>query len=362
MHDQQDRRMTGVPRSCRRYLVLALGPLLALATLAAAAAALPGLVGAGATFPAPLYQSWALDYHKVGGTIVRYDPVGSGAGIDRIEKGEVDFGGSDAPLPPERLEAAGLLQFPVVIGGVLPVINIRGIRPGELRLTGAVLADLYLGRVRRWDDPAIAALNAGLKLPHANVTVVHRQESSGSSLLFSSYLSASSAEWRGRVGAASTLTWPVGVGAKGNEGVATVVQRTRFAIGYVEYYFARAHGLSDVALRNHAGRFVRARPDNFSAAAQAAAWPEPGLAQQLPSDAPGDLSWPITGASFILIPRVARDADRERSVLKFFDWALHSDAGSVDRLNYAPVPQALLEQLPRLWQSARDSVGRPLWP
>jgi phosphate transport system substrate-binding protein len=351
MHYQQYSPMTGI-----------LGVLLALASVCATAASGPGMVGAGATFPAPLYQSWALDYHQARGATVRYDPVGSGEGIALIQKGAVDFGGSDAPLSPEQLAAAGLLQFPVVIGGVLPVINIRGIRPGELKLTGALLADIYLGRVRRWDDPAIAALNVGLKLPHAYVTVVHRQESSGSSLLFTGYLSASSADWRDRIGAGSTLSWPVGVAAKGNEGIATVVQRTRFAIGYVEYYFARAHALSDVALRNHAGRFVRARPDNFSAAAQAAAWTDPGSAQQLPSDPPGDLSWPITGASFILIPKLSPDAERERAVLGFFAWALHRDAGAVDQLSYAPIPQVLLEQLPTLWQSARDGAGKPLWP
>ncbi len=224
--------------------------------------------------------------------------MGSGLGIQRIERRESDFGATDAPLTPQQLQAAGLVQFPVVIGGVLPVINISGVRPGELRLTGALLADIYLGRVRRWNDAAIAALNPGLRLPNSNITVVHRSEPSGSSLLWSTYLSAASEAWRGRAGASTTPAWPTGVGAPGNEGVASVVQRTRFAIGYVEYSFARAHGLSDVALRNHDGHFVRARPDNFAAAVAAADWRESALSVQLPADAAGEFSWPITGASF----------------------------------------------------------------
>lgn len=318
--------------------------------------------GAGATFPGPLYRSWAVQYRVAAGVEVRYDPLGSGLGLERVRRGEVDFGASDAPLTAAEQAGDQLLQFPVVIGGVLPVINITGIRPGEMRLTGAVLAAIYLGRVRRWNDPAIAALNPSLHLPGSNITVVHRDDASGSSLLWTSYLSQQSEEWRRRVGAGTTSAWPAGVGARGNEGVASYVQRTRYAIGYVEFYFARAHGLSDVTLRNHDGQFVRARPENFASAAAGAAWGEGEEMRQLPTDAPGALSWPVTGASFILVPRMARDATRQRAVLRFFDWALHDGARQVEQLEYTPLPQQVIDRLPALWQSLRDSAGRPVWP
>ena len=337
----------------------------AIACAAWAHAAAPSarlISGAGATFPGPLYQAWAREYQATAGIEVRYDPVGSGLGIQRIEQGEVDFGASDAALTPAQLAAAGLLQFPVVIGGVLPVINISGVRPGEMKLTGAVLGDIYLGRVRRWNDPAIVALNPSLRLPNSNITVVHRADASGSSLLWSAYLSASNDAWRVRIGASTTPMWAAGVGARGNEGVASLVQRTRFAIGYVEYYFARAHGLSDVALRNRDGHFVRARPDNFAAAAATLIGGDPDLTQQLTSDAAGEFSWPITGASFILVARVARDAEHARTVLRFFDWALHRGAGTVEQLDYAPVPAPLVARLPSRWQVIRDASDQPVWP
>jgi phosphate transport system substrate-binding protein len=361
MNDGQDRGMTAARYPWLRPGLLLIG--LAAAALAHGAPSAAGpITGAGATFPGPLYVAWAAAYRSAKGIEVRYDPVGSGLGVQRIEHGEVDFGASDAPLSPEQLQAAHLVQFPVVVGGVLPVINISGVRPGEMKLTGAVLADIYLGLIRRWDDPAIAALNPGVHLPGTHITVVHREDPSGSSLLWSAYLSGRSAPWRAHVGASVTPSWPIGVGAKGNEGVASYVQRTRFAIGYVEYYFARAHGLSDVALNNRSGTFVRARPDNFAAAMAASDWRETGLTQQLPTDAPGALSWPITGASFILVPQIAPDAARGREVLRFFDWALHDGSQNIEQLDYAPLPQGIVERLPQLWQSIEDSAARPVWP
>ncbi len=361
VHDEQDRGMTaGRYRWLQPALVL-LG--LATAALVRGAPSADGpIAGAGATFPGPLYAAWAAAYRSAKGVEVRYDPVGSGRGVQRIQHGEVDFGGSDAPLSAEQLQAAHLLQFPVVVGGVLPVINISAVRPGEMKLTGALLADIYLGRVRRWNDPAITALNPGLHLPGTHITVVHREDPSGSSLLWTTYLSGRSEAWRAQVGASLTPAWPTGVGAKGNEGVASYVQRTRFAIGYVEYYFARAHGLSDVALDNRSGAFVRARPDNFAAALAASDWRATALTQQLPTDAPGALSWPITGASFILVPQIARDARRERAVLRFFDWALHDGSRNIDQLDYAPLPPGIVERLPQLWKSIADGAGRPVWP
>jgi phosphate transport system substrate-binding protein len=361
MPDDKDKRMTTRQRQWRSFGLSLIA--LAATTLARGAPTQSTpLLGAGATFPGPLYSAWALAYRAQSGIEVRYDPVGSGLGVQRIEGGEVDFGASDAPLTAAQLRATHLLQFPAVIGGVLPVINISGVRPGEMKLTGAVLADIYLGRIRRWDDPAIAALNPGIHLPGTNITVVHREDPSGSSLLWTAYLSAHSEDWRAHVGAGITPAWPSGVGASGNEGVASYVQRTRFAIGYVEYYFARAHRLSDVALSNRSGAFVRARPDNFAAAVAASGWGGADPTQQLPTDAPGADSWPITGASFILVPQVARDLARERAVLRFFDWALHAGGRNVEQLDYTPLPQELVEQLPRMWQSIEDSGGRPVWP
>ncbi len=361
MHEQQD---SGVTAWWQRALrcALCLTSFVVAAHAAAASAAPPSISGAGATFPGPLYQAWSREYLAAAGVEVRYQAVGSGLGLTRIEHREIDFGASDAPLNPEQLDAAGLIQFPVVVGGVLPVINITGIRPGELKLTGEVLAAIYSGSVRRWNDPAIAVLNPTLPLPNSNITVVHRSDASGSSLLWTTYLAAASDSWRGGVGASTTPRWPTGVAARGNEGVASYVQRTRYAIGYVEYYFARAHGLSDVALRNRSGRFVRARPDNFAAAVAASDWRDPVMTSQLPTDAAGEQSWPVTGATFILIARQAQDVERERSVLKFFDWALHRGAGTVDQLDYASLPQPVIDRLPALWKDVRGADGQAVWP
>lgn len=362
LHLPQVKAMTSEAQPRVRRWVMGLGLGLLLGAHLVLAREDPAVIGAGATFPGPLYQAWALEFKRSHHVAVRYDLVGSGEGLERLERGSADFGASDVPLSAAQLSAAGLLQFPAVIGGVLPVINIRGIRPGELKLSGEVLADIYLGRVRRWDDAAIRVFNPQLHLPHANITVVHRAEASGSSLLYSRYLSASNPRWSAAVGVSSTPSWPVGVGARGNEGVATLVQRTRFAIGYVEFYFARAHGLSDVTLRNHDGRFVRARPENFAAAAQTAQWGDLAAIGQLPSDPPGELSWPISGASFILVPQVARDAERARAVFRFFAWALEDGADLVEQLDYVPIPHSVVGQLPQLWHSARDTAGHALWP
>jgi phosphate transport system substrate-binding protein len=292
---------------------------------------------------------------------VTYDPVGSGLGLERIRNHSVDFGASDAPLTASELQSSDLVQFPVVVGGVVPVINITGIRPGELKMSGQVLAEIYLGKIRRWNDASIAALNPDIKLPSANITVVHRSDPSGSSFLWSDYLSRSSEEWRRDVGTSLTPRWPTGVAGTGNEGVASYVQRTRFAIGYVEYYFARDHRLSDIAVRNRNGVFVHAGYQTFRAAADATAWGSIGSMGQLPTDASGAHSWPITGASFILTERHARNRDTTHALLQFFDWALHQGEPVARRLEYVPIPRSALEQLPALWQSIHDARG-PVWP
>jgi phosphate transport system substrate-binding protein len=318
--------------------------------------------GAGATFPAPVYAAWAKVYQQSNGVQVSYDAVGSGAGIDRIRRRQVDFGASDAPLTSEELASAQLIQFPVVIGGVVPVINITGIKPGQLKLSGALLADIYLGRIRKWNDAPIASLNPSLALPNTNITVVYRSDPSGSSLLWTDYLSRSSGAWRSAVGASLAPKWPTGIGGTGNEGVASYVQRTRFAMGYVEYIYARKHHLSDVALRNHDGQFVQAGRGTFRAAAETADWNAAAGFQQLLTDRPGNESWPVTGASFILIGQSAGDGRNTAQVLRFFDWALHQGEPIARELEYVPVPSAVVEQLPALWGTLHDSSGKRLWP
>jgi len=319
--------------------------------------------GAGATFPAPLYVEWAKAYAQAGGEAVRYDAVGSGLGIEKIRQREVDFGASDVPLEPAELAVSNLMQFPVVIGGVVPIINISGIKAGSLRLSGPLLADIYLGRIRKWSDSQIAELNPKLHLPDANITVVHRSDSSGSSLLWTDYLSHASSAWQSNVGASLLPVWPIGVGGIGNEGVASYVQRTRFALGYVEYTYARSHRLSDASLRNHDGIFVRAQPEAFRAAAGVSNWSDLAHIRQLRTDQPGADSWPITAATFVLLPTTSGDSARTRAVLKFFDWALHRAAAIASSLDYEPIPNSLVEQISDLWRrEIRDNNNQPIWP
>jgi phosphate transport system substrate-binding protein len=318
----------------------------ALALLWAVGTEATELKGAGATFPAPVYFAWGTAYEKATGIRVAYDPVGSGEGIERIRSHQVDFGASDAPLTEEELQAAGLMQFPAVVGGVVPVINIMGIKPGQLKLSGAVLADIYLGKIGKWNDSRIEALNPGLALPNTNITVVHRSDPSGSTLLWTDFLSRSSPEWQASVGASLKPRWLVGTSGVGNEGVASYVQRTRFALGYVEYVFGRQHHLSDVALQNHEGRFVQASRAAFGSAAAAAVavgWGSSMSYQQFATDQTGVESWPVTGASFILMSQQGTSTE---AVLKFFGWALRHGEAVEQTLDYAPVPKAVVDRLP----------------
>ena len=310
--------------------------------------------GAGATFPAPVYTAWAEAYERESGVRVFYDPIGSGAGIDRIREHEIDFGATDAPLSKEVLAGADLLQFPTVIGGVVPVINIRGIEPGRLKLNGAVLAGIYLGRIRKWNAAEIASLNPGVSLPSANITVVHRAEPSGSTLLWSDYLSRSSTEWSTKIGSSLAPSWPTGIGGDGNEGVASLVQRTHFAIGYVEYFYARGHHLSDVALINRRGRFVKAGPESFAAAARHTSIADLVNGAQFATDLDGEASWPITGASFVLIDRRAADRARTRATLQFFEWALRHGEQSARELYFVPLPAGALDPLTERLRQAQQ--------
>jgi phosphate transport system substrate-binding protein len=319
--------------------------------------------GAGATFPQPLYARWAAEYRARSGVEVQYEPVGSGEGWVRIQRRTVDFGASDVPLGAQTLRDAGLLQFPVTVGAVVPVVNIRGLALGELRLTGAVLGDIYLGRIRRWNDAAIAALNPGVPLPDANITVVHRADASGSTHLFSTYLSAANDRWREQVGTGTRLAWPVGVDALGNEGVAASVQRTRMSIGYVEHAYAREHQLGTVSLRNRDGVFVRPERAAFEAAAAAARWTQPADLLQSLGDAAGAASWPITGASFILLPLRTERPDRSLEVMKFFDWALHHGQAAARGLDYVPLPDAAVRLVEQAFGAvARGPGGAAVWP
>jgi phosphate transport system substrate-binding protein len=336
--------------------------LLLLGVLPLAAAQATFIRGAGATFPFPLYAEWAAQYRQATGVAVTYEPVGSGAGVDRIERRLVDFGASDTPLGPADLQRMSLLQFPAVIGGVVPVVNVPGIKPGELRLSGPVLAEIYLGKVRKWNDPSITELNPALHLPNANITVVHRLDSSGTSFLWSEFLSRSSPAWKARVGGNNLPAWPTGVAAVGNQGVASLVQRTRLAIGYVEYIYAKEHRLIWPSLRNRAGEFVSPRKDSFSAAMAMARWQ--GLAdlgQEL-LDAPGAGSWPITGASFILIGTTPSDLHGSLETMKFFDWAFGHGGPAAEGLDYVPMPAPAVALVGRLWaERVKDDSGIPAW-
>jgi phosphate transport system substrate-binding protein len=293
--------------------------------------------GAGATFPAPLYQAWAEDYQKAKGVRVSYQAIGSGGGIKQIEAGTVDFGGTDKPLKAEDLAANKLVQFPSVIGGVVPVVNLPGVSGGQLRLSGALLADIFAGKVNRWSDPQIAALNAGVKLPNLPISVVHRSDGSGTTFLFTSYLATVNSAWKTGPGASDAVAWPVGLGGKGNDGVSAFVRQTVGSIGYVEYAYATQNKLAFVDLQNHDGQFVAPTAAAFAAAASGADWSKAPGFYLLLLDQPGAASWPITGATFLLL-RQDTPAAKRQQVLDFVDYAFASGDAQADKLNYVPLP------------------------
>ncbi len=278
--------------------------------------------GAGASFPAPLYAKWAADYHKATGVKINYQSVGSGAGLRQIEAKTVDFGASDAPLKDEDLAKKGLVQFPTVIGGVVPVVNIKGIAPGQLKLSGAVLGDIYLGKVTQWNDAAIKALNPGVALPDAAIAPVRRADGSGTSFIFTNYLSKVNAEWKAKVGEGTAVNWPIGAGGKGNEGVAAFVGRLPNSIGYVEYAYVKQNKMNYVQLQNADGAFVTPDDDSFKAAAAGADWSKSFY--QILTNQPGKAAWPLTGATFILMHKAQDKPQQAATTLKFFDWAYKS--------------------------------------
>jgi phosphate transport system substrate-binding protein len=320
------------------------------------------ITGAGATFPYPIYAKWAEEYKKVSGNGMNYQSIGSGGGIKQIKAKTVDFGASDMPLKAEDLETEGLMQFPAIMGGVVPVVNLDGVAPSQLKLTGPVLADIYLGKITKWNAPEIASLNAGVKLPAEDISVVHRADGSGTSFLFTDYLSKISANFKTTVGAGTAVKWPVGVGGKGNEGVAANVQRIKNSIGYVEYAYAKKNKMTYAQLKNRDGQFVSPDDDNFKAAAAGADWAKtPGFAVVL-TDQAGKNSWPITGASFILMHKVQVDAAKGKEVLKFFDWAYKNGGNMAAELEYVAMPPAVVKLVQEAWKAQlKDGSGKAVW-
>jgi len=316
------------------------------------------VTGAGASFPAPLYAKWASDFAKATGTQVNYQSVGSGAGLKQIEAKTVDFGASDAPLKDEELQAKGLMQFPTVIGGVIPVVNITGIKPGELKLSGEVLGDIYLGKITKWNDPAIKALNGSLALPDAAIAPVRRADGSGTSFLFTNYLSKVNAEWKSKVGEGTAVNWPVGAGGKGNEGVAAFVNRLPNSIGYVEYAYVKQNKMTYAQLKNEAGSFVSPEDTAFKAAAAGADWSKSFY--QVLTNQPGAQSWPITGATFILMQKSQDKPANAATVLKFFDWAYKTGDKTADDLDYVPMPDAVKATIAKSWGEIKDGSGKAI--
>ncbi|MDY7575300.1 phosphate ABC transporter substrate-binding protein PstS [Actimicrobium sp. CCI2.3] len=320
------------------------------------------MTGAGATFPYPIYSKWAESYKKISGNGLNYQSIGSGGGIKQIKAKTVDFGASDMPLTAAELDESGLVQFPVIMGGVVPIVNLEGVAAGQMKLTGDVLAGIYMGKITKWNAAEITALNPGVKLPDAEITVVHRADGSGTSFLFSDYLSKVNAEWKTTVGAGTAVKWPVGVGGKGNEGVAANVQRIKNSIGYVEYAYAKKNKMSHTGLKNKDGQFVQPDDDSFKAAAAGAEWSKtPGFAVLLTNQA-GKSSWPITGASFILMYKAQADAAKGAEVLKFFDWAYKNGGEMASELDYVAMPAAVVKLVEASWKAElKDPSGKAIW-
>ena len=309
------------------------------------------VTGAGASFIYPVMTQWSADYAKATGNKVNYQSIGSGGGIAQIKAGTVDFGSSDAPLKPEDLEKAGLAQFPSVIGGVVPVINVPGVASGALKLDGELLADIFLGKVTRWNDPRIVALNAGVKLPDRKITVVHRSDGSGTTFNFVNYLSKVSGEWKASVGEGTSVKWPVGIGGKGNEGVAAYVKQITGGIGYVELSYALGSKMAYARLKNAAGKFVLPSEESFSAAAASADWKSTQDFHLVMTNAPGAEAWPITATNFILMYKQPKNAATAKQARDFFAWIYANGDAAAQELHYVPLPDVLVRQIEAYWAS-----------
>ena len=318
------------------------------------------LTGAGATFPAPVYAKWADTYQKETGNKVNYQGIGSSGGVKQIIANTVDFGASDAPLADDKLTQEGLFQFPTVIGGVVLAVNLPGVKSGELVLDGKTLGDIYLGKIKKWDDEAIAKLNPGLKLPSQNIAVVRRADGSGTSFVFTSYLSKVNEEWKSKIGAGSTVNWPTGLGGKGNDGIAAFVQRLPGSIGYVEYAYAKQNNLAYTKLVSADGKPVSPTEDNFANAAKGVDWSK-SFAQDL-TNQKGENAWPITSTAFILVHKATNKPEQTAEVLKFFDWAYKNGGKEANALDYATLPESVVEQVRAAWKTnVKDSSGKALY-
>ena len=345
--------MRSLMRILTMFMMLCLG--------VAATAFAADITGAGATFPYPLYAKWAEAYKNQTGIGLNYQSIGSGGGINQIKAGTVNFGASDMPLEPEELEKAGLVQFPTVIGGVIPVVNLEGVKPGEIKLSGEVLADIYLGKITKWNNPEIAKLNKGLKLPDKDISVVHRSDGSGTTFIFSNYLSKVSPKWKEAVGSGVSVSWPAGVGGKGNEGVASYVQRISGSIGYVEYAYVLQNNMTYTMMQNREGQFVKPEAKNFQAAAAGADWAHSKGFYMILTDEPGKDTWPISGATFILMHKTQKDPETAKRVLDFFTWAYQNGGKLADELSYIPMPTSVVELIRKEWKAEiKGPDGKPI--
>ena len=320
------------------------------------------LIGAGATFPYPIYSKWSEAYKEATGIGLNYQSIGSGGGIKQIKAKIVDFGASDMPLKQEELDREGLMQFPAIIGGVVPIVNIDGVAAGQLKLTSDIVADIYLGKIVKWDHPNITAINPGLKLPNTNISVVHRSDGSGTTFIWTNWLSKTNKEWADKIKDGTAVKWPMGVGGKGNEGVSAVVQQLKNSIGYVEYAYAKKNKIPHAQVKNRDGNFVQPSDDTFKAAAASADWANaPGMYLLL-TDQKGKDAWPITGASFIVMHRQQADALTGRAILKFFDWSYKNGAKMSEDLEYVHLPQSVIKLVNEKWKNElKGSDGQPIW-
>jgi len=314
------------------------------------------ITGAGATFPAPIYAKWASDYNKLTGVKVNYQSIGSGGGIKQIDSKTVDFGASDMPQTDEVLKSKGQMQFPTVIGGVVPVLNVAGIKPGQLKLTGPLLADIFLGKVARWNDPAIKALNPDVALPDAAIAQVRRADGSGTTFIFTNYLSKVSPEWKTKVGEGTAVNWPVGAGGKGNEGVAAFVGRLPNSLGYVEYSYVKQNKMTYAIMQNAAGHFVKPEDDTFKAAAAGADWNKSFY--QILTNQQGKEAWPISGATYILMHTKQDKPANATEALKFFNWAYANGEKAAADLDYVPMPPAVVGTIQKAWGEIKDASGK----
>ncbi|WP_097459813.1 phosphate ABC transporter substrate-binding protein PstS [Mangrovitalea sediminis] len=327
----------------------------------AAAADVKNISGAGSTFIYPIFAKWADTYHKNTGVKLNYQSIGSGGGIRQIEAKTVDFGASDAPMKPEQLEKQGLIQFPMVMGGVIPCVNLPGIKAGELKLDGTTLADIFMGKIKEWDAKEIQALNPGVKLPHRSITVVHRADGSGTTWIFTNYLTKVSKTWAEKVGNDKAVQWPTGVGAKGNEAVANYVERIKGGIGYVELAYVLQNHMTYVDLKNKAGKYVAPTLDTLQSAAANADWADAKGYYMVLTDQPGDTSWPITGATFVLMHKQPKEAAVSQAAMKFFDWSYRKGAGMAKELQYVPIPMNVVEMIEKSWNQEVKDGGKAVW-